>query len=228
METPSRTDLVELDRKIDPAHTALLLIDIQNDFCSDRGALAGTGADMQPPHAAVDRIESLLPIARAAGVQPIFVRLIGDPTTESGAWIDQRIRRAGSPYRPWATADSFGSAFYQLIPEPGEAVIDKYRYSAFEGTKLGYVLRKSGIRTVVVCGVATNVCVDTAVREAFTRDLMVVLLEDCSAGTSADAHVAALDNLGRFFAQVVHSDDVKRIWTQATPAATAERSLSGV
>jgi len=215
-------DLVPLGAKIEPRHTALLVVDLQNDFCAGDGALARTGADVLPAQAAARRMTELIDVARRVGVLPIFVRLVGDPDTETAAWVDQRIRRAGAPYRPWATAGSQGAAFYGVVPLAGEPVVDKYRYACFEGTKLGYVLRRNGIQTLVVGGVATNVCVETAVREAFVRDLYVVLLRDGCAGTSEEAHRAALDNLGRFFCQVVDIDDVVAEWD--APTARAGRS----
>jgi ureidoacrylate peracid hydrolase len=227
MDPQLPTSLVPLAEKIDPRHTALLVVDLQNDFCADGCALARTGADMAPPQAAARRMAELIGVARDVGVLPIFVRLIGDPVTETAVWVDQRIRRAGAPYKPWATADSHGAAFYLVEPRPGEPVIDKYRYASFQGTKLEFVLRRHGIRTLVVGGVATNVCVDTAVREAFVRDLYVVLVRDACAGTSQEAHDAAIENLGRFFCQVVEASEVIASWQgpglrdQAAPIARA-------
>jgi ureidoacrylate peracid hydrolase len=209
-ELPSA--LVSLQDKIDPRQTALLVVDLQNDFCADGCALARTGADMGPPQAAALRMAELIDVAREVGVVPIFVRLVGDPQAETDVWVDQRIRRAGAPYKPWAAADSFGAAFYLVQPRPDEPIVDKYRYAAFQGTKLEHVLKRHRIRTLVVGGVATNVCVETAVREAFVRDLYVVLVRDACAGTSEEAHDAALANLGRFFCQVVDAEDVIGVW----------------
>jgi ureidoacrylate peracid hydrolase len=206
-------DLVPLADKVMPERTALLVVDVQHDFCATDGALARTGADVEPADSAARSIaESLLPAARASGVMPVFVRLIGDPTTQTPAWIDQRIRRAGAPYRAWAAPGSVGSQFYLVEPHPSDPIVDKVRYSSFEGTKLQHVLRSREIQTVVVCGVATNVCVDTAVREAFARDYFVVLVRDCTAGTSLASHEAALENLGRFFCQVVAASEIVALW----------------
>jgi ureidoacrylate peracid hydrolase len=221
MEPHLPTALVPLDEKIDPRHTALLVVDLQNDFCADGCALARTGADMDPPQAAARRMAELVDVARSTGVVPIFVRLVGDPHAETEAWVDQRIRRAGAPYRPWATADSFGAAFYAVEPRADEPVIDKYRYAAFQGTKLEHVLKRHGIRTLVVGGVATNVCVETAVREAFVRDYYVVLVEDGCAGTSQEAHDAAIANLGKFFCQVVDSGEIVDTWARAARSEVA-------
>jgi ureidoacrylate peracid hydrolase len=215
MDPQLPTSLVPLVEKIDPRHTALLVVDLQNDFCADDCALARTGADVAPAQAAARRMTDLIEVARAVGVVPIFIRLVGDPQAETSVWVDQRIRRAGAPYKPWATADSFGAAFYLVEPRPDEPVVDKYRYAAFQGTKLEHVLKRHGVRTLVVGGVATNVCVETAVREAFVRDIYVVLVRDACAGTSRDAHDAAIENLGRFFCQVVDAAEVIDVWRAA-------------
>jgi len=221
------TALVRLAEKIQPSQTALLVVDLQNDFCADGCALARTGADMDPPQAAARRMGDLIDVARSVGVVPIFVRLVGDPHAETDVWVDQRIRRAGAPYKPWATADSFGAAFYMVEPRPDEPVIDKYRYAAFQGTKLDHVLKRHGIRTLVVGGVATNVCVETAVREAFVRDFYVVLIEDGCAGTSQEAHDAAIANLGRFFCQVVNADEVIGVWQAGVPGDLSIAAAGG-
>jgi ureidoacrylate peracid hydrolase len=224
MDAHLPTALVPLGEKIDPRHTALLVVDLQNDFCADGCALARTGADMAPPQAAARRMAELVEVARSTGVVPIFVRLVGDPHAETDVWVDQRIRRAGAPYKPWATAESFGAAFYVVEPRADEPVIDKYRYAAFQGTKLEHVLKRHGIRTLVVGGLATNVCVETAVREAFVRDYYVVLVQDGCAGTSQEAHDAAIANLGRFFCQVVDASDVIDTWRAAAGAPVAVAS----
>lgn len=207
--------LRSLEEKVQPGHTALLLVDVQNDFCAKDGALSKTGADTAPARAVASTAVRLLKTARASGVLPIFLRLAAEEATESDAWIEQRLRRAGEPYRRWCGVGCWGWEFYEVAPLPSEPVLDKYRYSAFEGTKLGFVLRAAGIKTVVVGGVATNVCVDTAVREASARDYYVVLPADLTAGTSSEAHDAALANLGTFFCEVTTTAKLSRIWTRS-------------
>ena len=104
---------------------------------------------------------------------------------------------------------------YKVRPAPDEAIITKHRYGAFESTDLDLVLRSKGIRTVIMTGVATNVCVETTARQAFLRDYYVVFLSDCTATFSAAQHEAALWNIDQFFGQVVSSEDVIACWQPA-------------
>jgi len=97
-------------------------------------------------------------------------------------------------------------------------IVSKHRYGAFEGTDLDLVLRSRGIRTVIMTGVATNVCVETTARQAFLKDYYVVFASDCSATFSQAAHDATLHNIDQFFGEVVTSEQIMACW----PAAAAQ------
>jgi ureidoacrylate peracid hydrolase len=100
---------------------------------------------------------------------------------------------------------------------PDEVVVTKHRYGAFESTDLDLVLRSRGIRTVIMTGVATNVCVETTARQAFLKDYYVVFTSDCSATFSQAAHDATLHNIDQFFGEVATGEQVAACW----PAAQA-------
>ena len=91
-------------------------------------------------------------------------------------------------------------------------IVTKHRYGAFEGTDLDLVLRSRGIRTVIMTGVATNVCVETTARQAFLKDYYVVFTSDCSAPFSQAAHDATLYNIDQFFGEVVTSEQIMACW----------------
>lgn len=88
----------------------------------------------------------------------------------------------------------------------------KHRYGAFESSDLDLVLRSRGIRTVVMTGVATNVCVETTARQAFLRDYYVVFTSDCTAAYSQAEHEATLQNIDAFFGAVVTADEISACW----------------
>jgi ureidoacrylate peracid hydrolase len=93
--------------------------------------------------------------------------------------------------------------------------VTKHRYSAFYNTDLDSILRSNGIRTIVLTGVATNVCVETTAREGFVRDYYVVLVSDGTATYSAQDHEATLRNIDRFFGEVATIADIVSVWKPA-------------
>jgi ureidoacrylate peracid hydrolase len=97
-------------------------------------------------------------------------------------------------------------------------VVTKHRYSAFVDTSLDLVLRSRGVRTIVVTGTATNVCVESTARHGHMLDYYVVLPADASATPDLPAHEATLHNVRKFFGTVVQADEVGAIWRAATGA----------
>src|SRR5690349_13612190 len=131
---------IPLDQKLDPATTALIIVDVQNDFCSPEGTLASLGVDMTESDRAIDHMEQLLHAAREAGVAVIHLAMEMSEHSESPPWMDVRMRR--SPQRPrWCAPGSWGAQFHRIEPLPDEPVIRKHRYSGFVGTRLELLLR---------------------------------------------------------------------------------------
>lgn len=190
----------------DLERAALLVVDVQNDFCHPDGYFAGVGFDIRPCAAAAARVVSLVAAARSLGLPVVWTMSTNaDPPTHR--LLPQRFRRAEGEDRP---PDQFvaGSWGWQLVgalePEADELVVHKPRYDAFLRTALEDDLRARGIETVVVAGVITNCCVDTTARSAFMRGFDVLVLEDCVAtfAEERDLHDAALRNLSLLFAVI--------------------------
>ena len=112
---------------------------------------------------------------------------------------------------------SWGAEFYRVEPEAGEPVVIKHRYSAFVDTDLELILRSRGIKTLVLCGVASNVCVESTARDGYMRDYYIVLVDDCSAAYDPAKHAATLSNIAHHFGVVVTADEVIDAW-QRVPA----------
>lgn len=218
MDERPQTMLDTLERKLEPSHCALIVVDILNDFCADDGAMAAEGLDVSMAQEAAQRLLALLDAARSAGALVVFVRNVY--TTErnlylSDVWLEQaRRRRAGSyTERPVCPPDSWGNDFYEQVrPREDEAIVTKHRFDAFLNTDLDLILRSNGIRSVVLSGVATNVCVETTARHAFVRDYYVVLAEDCTAAYSREEHEASLRTIDRYFGEVVSSERIASVW----------------
>jgi len=215
-----------LAQKVAPGHAALLIVDLQNDFCADGGAMHREGRDVSMAQAMVPRLARFLDSARAAGVAVVWIRNVynTDPNWYlSEVWLEQATRRRRGLYveRPVCQAGAWNGDFYELRPRPDEVIVTKHRYGAFESTDLDLVLRSRGIRTVIMTGVATNVCVETTARQAFLRDYYVVFLGDCTATYSQSQHDATLDNIDQFFGEVVSADAVMACWQPEMAAVRA-------
>ncbi|MGB6657938.1 MAG: isochorismatase family cysteine hydrolase [Xanthobacteraceae bacterium] len=209
-----------LYEKVAPAHSALILVDVLNDFCAEGGAMHREGCNLSMVKDMMPRLERLLAAAREVGTCCIWIQCAYNTPANhylSEVWLEHCDRRRKGAYIafPVCQPGEWNSAFYQIAPRPDEVIVTKHRYGAFEGTDLDLILRSCGIRSVVMTGVATNVCVETTSRQAFMRDYYVVMAADCCATYSQAAHDATLDNIDRFFGQVVSSDEIMTCWAQA-------------
>ena len=213
-----------LAEKTDPGHAAVLIVDVQNDFCADNGAMHKEGRDLGLVQAMVPRLARFIAEARDAGVPLVWIRNLYNRTPNwylSEVWLEQAERRRRGLYveRPVCPPDDWGGDFYQIRPRPEDVIVTKHRFGAFENTDLELVLRSRGIRTVIMTGVATNVCVETTARQAFLKDYYVVFTSDCTATYTQPEHDAALGNIDNYFGQVATADDVVACWTLASVRA---------
>jgi ureidoacrylate peracid hydrolase len=213
--------LVGLEQKVTAGHTALIVIDVQNDFCAPGGMMDKEGNDLASVQRMAGALPRLIGEARAAGALVVFVRNVystGGNHYLSDVWLEQAARRRKGSYTEWPVCgpDSWEGEFYGDVgPLPGEPVITKHRFSAFHHTDLETVLRARSIRTVVLAGVATDVCVETTGREAFVRDYYVVFLSDGTATYNAAAHDSTLRVMDQFFGEVAAIDDVIACWERS-------------
>jgi ureidoacrylate peracid hydrolase len=208
--------LYTLSQQADPRHTALLIIDLQNDFCHPDGLAARAGNDVGDIAAMLPELERLCAAARRAGVRLIYVRQTHDD------WNDSGPRRALPRYKTFypCREGSWGAQFWGLVPGADDYVLTKHRQSAFVGTPLDLVLRSQGIQSLVLTGTNTHVCVDCTARDGFQRDYYVVVVSDCTAtGTSKpEQQQAALANHSGRYGWVASAAELRQVW-QAAPGA---------
>jgi ureidoacrylate peracid hydrolase len=207
---------VEFPTLIDPNTTALVVIDVQNDFCHQDGAFGRTGRDNSHMPALAAALHKLLAEARARQVLTIFVRATYDREVTSRP-LAQHRRRLGlldslCLEGTWG-ADWFGSI--APVGAPNEVVLTKHRFDAFQGTPLDLFLRSNGIRTLIVTGVVTSGCVESTVRDAFFLDYLVVVPRDGVADGTQEHHDAALAVITRSFATTTTIDDIITTWRQS-------------
>lgn len=209
--------LSTLADKVRPEHCAVLLVDVQNDFCAEGGAMHREGRDVKLVQAMIPRLSLLVDAARTAGAKCVWIRNVyntGPNWYLSEVWMEQAKRRRNGAYTQFPVCEpgEWNGDFYQIRPNPDEVIVTKHRYGAFEGTDLDLVLRSQGIRTVIMTGTATNVCVETTARQAFLRDYYVVFTSDCTATFTQSDHDATLRNIDQFFGQVVRGEEIMACW----------------
>jgi nicotinamidase-related amidase len=227
IEVDGKEVLTELHELVEPGHTALVVVDMQRDFCTPAGAFARLGVDtsMYPPM--VPRLVRLVDAARAAGVRVVYILMTTLPghASDSPAQIRFNMRMHvsatdGAPLH--YTPD--GSEGQRLIPEltahDTDLVVKKYRSSGFWGTNLDMLLRSNGIRTVVVSGCTTEGCVESTARDAMFNDYYVVIAEDCVASDDRAQHDASLFLMRHRF-DIAGSDELVREWTRRSTAAAS-------
>lgn len=225
--TPLRT----LADKLDPRHVALIVIDVQNDFCAEGGMMAAEGLDLSYVQQMARRLPPLIAEARRVGALVIFVRNVY--STESNAylsdsWLEQAARRRAGSYtsRSVCAPGSWQGDFYgEVRPELTDPIVTKHRFSAFHNTDLDTILRAHGTRTLLLTGVASNVCVETTAREGFVRDYYIVFTDDGTACYSAEEHRATLAVIDRFFGEVVPVESVLGVWEQVDRVQTDTASV---
>lgn len=204
---------METNVAVDPRFSALVIVDVQNDYCHDDGALAKAGRHVAAVRAMVPALKEVLRRARASGVYVIHVRMANTELTRSDAYREHRRRRSDSKQRV-CEEGSWGARFYEIEPLAGEPIVTKHRYSAFFGTDLETLLKVRGIRTVILAGVTTDVCVETTARDAFMRDYDVVVLSDCTGLDNQQAQEATLARIDRYFGRVNVSEQVTGAWAR--------------
>jgi ureidoacrylate peracid hydrolase len=208
--------LETLSEKVSPKHTALILVDTTNDFCSPEGKTK-TVANRPIEHALsiIPNLQVLLQSAREAGLMicHIWHTTLPNNMSDSGPWLDARSRATYSI--PDLCVDgSWGQqTVAELSPLPNEQIIKKCRYSAFVGTRLDQILRSNGIRTTVIAGVSTNVCVEATARDAFSCEYYVVMPEDCVAAWDFELHRATLETLRKRYGVTCASKQLVDLWT---------------
>jgi len=195
----------------EPHRLALMVIDMQKDFCAPGGYIDSQGIDLAPTQATIEPIQRVLAAFRALpdtlvihtreGHRPELVDL---PANKQ--WRSKQVCAGIGNKGPLGRILIRGESGWEIIPElspaPGEIVIDKPGKGAFYATDLDHILRLRGITHLIVAGLTTDVCVHTTIREANDRGLETLILRDCTAATQAqhrDAIFAMTEMQGGLF-----------------------------
>jgi ureidoacrylate peracid hydrolase len=215
---------------IDPTHTALIVVDMQNAYASAGGYLDVAGFDIRGAAAVIAQIGHAMAAARRAGVQVVLLQNGWDAAyVEAGGpgspnwWKSNALKTMRAQPELHGKLLAKGSWDYALIeplaPQAGDLVVPKPRYSAFFNTALDSMLRARIIRNLVFCGIATNVCVESTLRDGYHLEYFAVLLEDATHQAGPPfLQQATVYNVEKFFGWVCTTAD----FCAALPSAACE------
>ena len=214
---------------IDTARTAVIVVDMQNDFGSSGGMFDRAGVDIAPIQKVVEPISRVLESARRAGIRIIYLKMGFRPDLSDAGPADSpnrlkpsRMRYGDAMRAPDGTdgriliRDTWNTEIVDgLKPQPGDIILYKTRFSGFYQTGLDNILKTLNARYLVVTGCTTSVCVESTVRDAMFRDYSCLLLEDCMAepignvgnNSARSNHEASLLVIQALFGWVSRSDE---------------------
>ncbi|KKR76958.1 MAG: Isochorismatase hydrolase [Candidatus Levybacteria bacterium GW2011_GWA2_40_8] len=225
---PFNPEDYSLEEILRPQHSALLVIDMQNDFLGSKGFFATHpdivgGIGIEPMQAIIPHVQELIRIARQAGVPIIFTKGYEDVKFRTGPGFRRAIK--------WGEHDGDGSVNSQsgtwgselhegIEPQEGDVVVEKHRWSSFDGIdkdgrSLDEILKERGIQTLVIIGVATETCIQSTAQEAFNKDYFVVIPKNSVGSNKPDQHKTVLDRFD-FLGDVVDELEIQRAWQNPT------------
>lgn len=183
------------DAHFDAASTAVLIVDLQNDFLHPDGAYGRSGTGSPEIASLPGRIRPLLDVVRKAGGWVVSTQFSLVPGRDGAPFISPHLKQL----RPFLTTGDFvpGGWGHSLVDElqPADLTVEKVAYSAFYQTRMEFVLSRAGIKTLMVCGIVTNGGVASTVRDAHVRDFNTITLHDGCAAFSPETHEMAIKAL---------------------------------
>lgn len=196
-----------LYKTLETDKTALLIIDMQNDFVSDRGYLGLKGQKLDMVRDTIPALKTLLEHFRTSGMKVIYTQTVHYKYTNTENWVSRTAQKSLDP--SICKPDTWGAEIIgELSPKENEPVVVKHRYDAFLDTDLQLILRAAGIENLVIVGTQTNLCVDTTARRAYMMDYATILAEDCVSTPETEFHQPMLDNFRKNFGYVMKSAEI--------------------
>lgn len=200
----------DTEKYMEPQYSAILVIDMQNDFCHEQGEFGKSGQSLSAIHDMAGRLGKFVDFAREHGVAIVHVRSYLDEKFLTAPAI-ARNKQLGRD-KGICLEGSWGAEFFEILPAKVDTIVTKHTYSAFIDTDLKETLWEKGIQSLFVTGVLTNVCCESTLRHGFMLGFYTFLVEDCCASVDERAHLAAVENVQKYFGWVFKSRDILNYW----------------
>lgn len=218
--------LKTLEQQLHPAHAALLIVDMQNDFCAEGGFLhearrgdAATGIRVDDNERIAATIDALADAARRAGMPVVWLCSCYDYKYLAPAHIAKRTGEG------LCMEGSWGADYFRIRPREGDRVVVKHTFNGFHDTDLHQQLQALGVKTLLMTGVATNVCVDTTLRIGFVLGYHIVVVEDAVGSGNRLGHEGTLSTVRVNIGHVIDSQQafglIARPQAQGAPSVAA-------
>lgn len=206
-----------------PKETALVVVDMQNGFCDPNGSMAKGKLPYEQQNRIIPVVRELVGLCHETGVQVMYSlqRHYPNDVTRGRRKIPTHLQKLGVNV---CTKDTWDAELVDQLKDlvrPGDDVFEKHRSSCFYNTTLESKLKVQGITTLIVCGVATNYCVESTIRDAYARDYDIILIEDAAASLWEDLHRATLKNVELMYGVVMSLATLKRTLQGRTEALAA-------
>ncbi len=218
-QTSTHAVLTQLDQQLDSTNCAVAIIDLQNDFLSPDGLIAQKkGVEVTSVHGCLPAVNALVTLARAKQVPVIWIRVVHTIEDSSPAYLAKYL--GDIPQSQWsadklpAQEGSWGAEWYEGVfaRKEHEPEILKRTYSGFFGTHLDLLLRAQGIRTLLMAGCNTNVCVQATASDAFYNGYHSVIVQDACGSVTPEMHETALTNHQKWFGAVTTVPTLEALW----------------
>lgn len=234
-QLPFNPEDFSLEEILKPQHSALLVIDMQNDFLDPNGFFVQRlKTSIEQMQSTVPHIQGLIETARKARVPIIFTKGYEDVKFRKGSDIRRAVKwdeRDGDGSVN-AQSGTWGAEFYKGIePQEGDIVVEKHKWSAFdgedkEGKKLQEILGKMGIKTLVVTGVVAETCVETTIRDAYDKDYFIVVPKNSVGSNQEDQLKARMKYWEKgFIGDVVEEQVIKDNWSALKSPETSQKEV---
>ncbi len=213
---------------IDPKSTAVVLIEYQNDFTSEGGALHGAVTGVMEQTGMLENTQALVEAARAAGATIVHAPITFAPGYGELSEHPYGILKGVVDSTAFVKGEWGAEIVDSLAPQPGDVVVEGKRgLDTFATTNLDFILRARGITTIALGGFLTNCCVESTMRTGYEKGYQVITLSDCVAATSPEEHENAIRFDYPMFSEVMSADALSRELSGSQPVAAGSEAAAG-
>jgi ureidoacrylate peracid hydrolase len=214
--------LKTLEQQIDPSLTALLIIDMQNDYVADQGKVGKLGMDVKKIQDAVPTMNRLIEEARKAGVMIVWIRQTHTMRDALPNYLASNVaRKKSGPFKEedfLVQGGSWGAEYFDKMVKraPDEIEVIKHTYGGFTNTELDTFLKTKGIQTIISIGCLTNVCVSSTAMQGWFQGYYSIIASDASSTNDTALHEATLKNHAIFFGYTPKTEEIVGIWRKTS------------